>query len=354
MAPELLLGLSDNTEKSDTYSFGIMIFEVYARSDPYEGEDFLDVLEDVANPLINKRPGLPESCPPQIRSLMAQCVHRFPEERPTFETLDVTLKSMDAISLKRQVDPRQHFASKQKSLEETFPPHVAAALREGNNVDPEDFEMVTIASLSVVGFEEMASSYSANKVTELLEKLSEMITELSRRHGVFLVDAVSPAHWIGVTNIENDTQIDDHVKRMVDFADELMERTRNLKIQDDAESVYTHSLWHQVNLRVGFHSGPCVANVVGGIHTLTPPKYCLFGQTVKIAARIESLSDRDGILCSQKSANLLRQQDPNRSLYSNGKINIMGGLSMETMWVRTTGTRHDFPEEPRQPQVPST
>ena len=95
MAPELLRGETSQTAASDVYAFGIVLIEVYSRKDPYEGEDANEVLKQVADKSIQKRPSVPEKCPSQILSMIADCLVDDADSRPTFEEIDTRLKRID-------------------------------------------------------------------------------------------------------------------------------------------------------------------------------------------------------------------------------------------------------------------
>lgn len=99
MAPELLRGGTTNTSSSDVYSFGIILYELYARQEPYAGDNPMKIFQVLMDNAVNKRPPAPKSCPPAIRVIMNECVVGNAELRPTFEEIDLHLKRLDVTTV---------------------------------------------------------------------------------------------------------------------------------------------------------------------------------------------------------------------------------------------------------------
>ncbi|XP_022062805.1 receptor-interacting serine/threonine-protein kinase 1 [Acanthochromis polyacanthus] len=138
MAPEHLESIhTPSTEKSDVYSFAIVVWVILTREEPYANARN----EDQISQCVRKgdRPAedlIPEDTPAEMIELMKRCWHHSPEQRPTFEEAYNTFYPFYMETLEQHVEEDLHnlrmdyegpeeLIEKMKSLSmshECFPP----------------------------------------------------------------------------------------------------------------------------------------------------------------------------------------------------------------------------------------
>ena len=108
-APEILLPPEGATErsdedrqKSDVYSYGIVMYEVLLRKKPFQG---LTNEQIIAAVMAGRRPSpIPSDIPPKLVELMQKCWAQDTAMRPTFQTIVRTLRQLSPSPVHVEVD----------------------------------------------------------------------------------------------------------------------------------------------------------------------------------------------------------------------------------------------------------
>ncbi|CAM8940570.1 unnamed protein product [Rhodiola kirilowii] len=96
MAPEVLRN-EPSDEKSDVYSYGVVLWEIVTQKIPWENHNSIQVVSAVG--FMDQRLDIPKNVDPQWASIIESCWHSDPHCRPTFQELLDKLKELQ----------RQHF-----------------------------------------------------------------------------------------------------------------------------------------------------------------------------------------------------------------------------------------------------
>ncbi|XP_057310994.1 atrial natriuretic peptide receptor 1-like isoform X2 [Hydractinia symbiolongicarpus] len=309
-APELLR-LSNHpargTQKGDVYSFAIITQEFHTREGPWstsylEPKDIVQRVKKVENPPF--RPHVPQLIEnaEQLRDLMKRCWDENADERPAFpeirkeienlmkrnglktNILDNMVAMMEKYTnhLEEVVEQRtgELISEKQRTealLLRMLPKSVARQLMKGQEVEAESFDEVTIYFSDIVGFTSLCSFSSPLQVVSLLNDLYTLFDNVISHYDVYKVETIGDAYMVvSGLPIRNGRQ---HAREISAMALHILAAVKTFKIR--------HKPDQPLLVRIGLHSGPVVAGVVG----TTMPRYCLFGDAVNFASRMESTGE---------------------------------------------------------------
>jgi class 3 adenylate cyclase/putative methionine-R-sulfoxide reductase with GAF domain len=178
--------------------------------------------------------------------------------------------------LELRIAERTHALSAEKDrsdrlLRNTLPDSIARRLQAGEERIAEHFDAVTVLFADIVGFTHMAAAETPEAIVQLLGRVFTEFDALSDRLGVEKIKTIGDA-YMAVAGVP--TPRPDHQETIAEMA---------LGVLDAVERVnQTHGT--TLAVRVGLHSGPVVAGIIGARKFA----YDLWGDTVNTASRMES------------------------------------------------------------------
>ena len=341
LAPEILRG-ERISKRSDIYAFGMFMYELIYKSEPFNNEDSSAILVEIMDteadepkrPQINRRPSLNLELENPLIDLMMACWSEDPMERPTIQTVNDRLTIFKHEPVYKEA--KRQNEQNQKILESNFPPYILDALRKGEPIPYREHPSVTVFFSDIVGFTTISSSLQPVDVMSMLNRLYRGFDDLVVKHNLYKVETVADA-FLAVGNMH--TEQTDHVTRVANFALEALEYALGVKIDEDKEDCLT--------VRIGLHTGSIVGSVVGS--PTSNPRFSLFGDAMNVGSRMETTSEPGRIQLSEPIALILKDSPLSVRLRRRaGSQFIKGKGYMITYWLASD---KDLVQESRQKRL---
>ncbi|XP_060572247.1 atrial natriuretic peptide receptor 1-like [Ruditapes philippinarum] len=345
------------TMPGDVYAFAIIMLEIAIRNDPYGDEDCFSLSPTWKPALPSFNPDLFDNkddicpCPEQYNQLIDVCWNNVPTERPTFAHIRATIKKinpskqsavdlmmammekyskhLEAIVGERTADLVAEKAKTDRLLYSMLPRAVADDLRMGKTIDAKFHDICTIYFSDIVGFTTISGRSAPIQVVGLLNKLYVTFDDIIDKYDVYKVETIGDAYMV-VSGIPIFTE--HHASEVAQMSIDLVRACETF--------VIPHMPEEPLKIRVGLHTGPACAGVVG----IKMPRYCLFGDTVNTASRMESNSEAYKIHISNPCYNELIKYGNKFNMEKRGTIAVKGKGDMLTWWLH--GLEPSYKEPP--------
>jgi len=201
----------------------------------------------------------------------------------------------------------------ERLLRSILPESIAERLKEGEATIAESFPAVTVLFADLCGFTEFSEHVEPRQVIALLDEIFSSFDHLAHAHGVEKIKTIGDA-YMAVSGLP--VPRPDHAEAMAVMAIGMQEAFRSVM----------RSRGLALELRIGMHSGPVAAGVIGR-QKFT---YDLWGDTVNLASRMESHGEPSRIHVSPTTRALLGEAF---RFADRGEIQVKGRGTLHTSFL---------------------
>lgn len=195
-----------------------------------------------------------------------------------------------------------------------LPAPISARLKETQESIADGFAEVTVLFADIVGFTELSQKLTPAELVDMLNRTFSSFDDLAERLGVEKIKTIGDCYMVAAGLPEKHP---DHAFRVAEMALGMREALDRI----NREGGYS------LRLRIGIHSGPVVAGVIGKRKFI----YDLWGDTVNTASRMESSGTPGEIQVTEEVYAILRDT---YEIESRGTIKVKGKGEMSTYLLK--------------------
>lgn len=231
-----------------------------------------------------------------------------------FQREEVTARVGTHVRLRRALERAESERRKaDRLLDAVLPPGIARELKDAGRSEPRSYPAVSVLFTDLAGFTKQAAGLSAEELFRELDDLVGAFDRIVAEEGCERIKTIGDAYFAtcGIPDAKPD-----HAARLA---------TAGLRMRDWLAE-RNRAGGRRWLMRLGLHSGPAVAGIVGTSRML----YDVFGDTVNVASRLESASEPMRLNASAESAALIGGR---LATAPRGAIEAKGRGAMEMFWV---------------------
>lgn len=202
-----------------------------------------------------------------------------------------------------------------------LPKPVVGRLNNGETLIADRFDEVTVLFSDLVGFTEMSSRLTPTRIVTFLNRLFSEFDDIALALGVEKIKMIGDAYMV-VAGVPEPRP--DHAQAIARMALDMR----------GAVARVGELVGEDVAFRVGIHTGPVVAGIIGTHRFL----YDVWGDTVNVASRLETTSPANHIQISRATADLLSGAF---DLTPRGIVEIKGKGELETYFLTASPSGRD-------------
>nr|QNG40942.1 NIT domain GCY 3 [Placozoa sp. H4] len=204
-------------------------------------------------------------------------------------------------------------------LNQMMPPSVADRLKKNLSFPAQSFDDVTIYFSDIVGFTRICHSSTPIQVINMLNTIYSTFDKKIEQFIAYKMETVGDAYMV-VSGLPTALVEKRHAAEIANFSLAIQRGFHDIRVP--------HMQNCFIQFRTGIHSGPCAAGIVGS----KAPRYCLFGNTVNTASRLETNGEASKIHISKKTKENL-DFIGGYITTSRGLVSMKGLGEMETFWL---------------------